>query len=202
MGFTIFILGLIMVATMIPGLMIGWQRSIAIDYDAVAYRTGVILAEDAGQHPDGTARWELEDAVHLAEVTRIGLGVWAPIGGDAQNVLSPIKVAKFFNSPRYGNATLLDLDYPDDYRSKVIFGDYPYQFNISLRTFDGVWNEQIGSPLPADYSYGYIRRVVKVKEISNISIDGNYTMPNGTRPWLNKYNSTDLYDRNASTTVG
>jgi hypothetical protein len=194
-GFTIFILGLIMVATMIPGLMIGWQRSISIDYDAVAYRTGVILAEDAGQNSDGTGNWEVWGADHLAEVTRIGLTIWAPVGSDAHNVLAPIKVAKFFNSPRYGSATLQNLDYPDDYRSKVIFGDYPYQFNISLRTFDGVWDEQIGSPLPADYGYGYIRRVVKVKEISNTTIDGT----SDRSLW---YNATDPLDASYNTTVG
>ena len=47
-GFTIFMVAFIWVATMVPGLFIGIQ-SYTIDYDAVAYRTGVILAEDPGQ---------------------------------------------------------------------------------------------------------------------------------------------------------
>ena len=47
-GFTIFMVSFIWVATMVPGLFIGVQ-SYTIDYDAVAYRTGVILAEDPGQ---------------------------------------------------------------------------------------------------------------------------------------------------------
>jgi hypothetical protein len=173
-GFTIFIIGLIIVATMIPGLMLGWQRSISIDYDAVAYRTGVILAEDAGHGTDPThPRWEIFSSSHKDEVQRLGLTVHSPHAVDAQNVLSPIKVAKFFNSARYNNATLLHLVYPDDYRSKVIFGDIPYQFNISLKTFDSSWNERVGSPLPSNYGYGYIRRVVKVKEISNMTIEGS-----------------------------
>jgi len=46
-GFTIFLLALIWVLSMIPGLLIGLQ-SYTIDYDAVAYRTGVILVEDPG----------------------------------------------------------------------------------------------------------------------------------------------------------
>ena len=46
-GFTIFMIGFIYVATLIPGLLLGLQSS-TIDYDAVAYRTGVILVEDPG----------------------------------------------------------------------------------------------------------------------------------------------------------
>ncbi|NLZ31190.1 MAG: hypothetical protein GX885_10720, partial [Methanomicrobiales archaeon] len=46
-GFTIFLLALIMVVNMVPGLLAGLESS-GIDYDAVAYRTGVILAEDPG----------------------------------------------------------------------------------------------------------------------------------------------------------
>ena len=51
-GFTIFLLALIMVVSMVPGLLAGLESS-GIDYDAVAYRTGVILVEDpvAGQSP-------------------------------------------------------------------------------------------------------------------------------------------------------
>ena len=44
-GFTIFILGFIIVITMASGLLVGLQ-SRTIDYDAVAYRTAVILVED------------------------------------------------------------------------------------------------------------------------------------------------------------
>ena len=46
-GFTIFLITFIWVATLIPGLFIGLQ-SHTIDYDAVAYRAGVILVEDPG----------------------------------------------------------------------------------------------------------------------------------------------------------
>ena len=46
-GFTIFILAFIWVVSIIPGLLIGLQSN-TIDYDAVAYRTGVILVEDPG----------------------------------------------------------------------------------------------------------------------------------------------------------
>ena len=47
-GFTIFLIAFIWVVSMIPGLLIGLQ-AYTIDYDAVAYRTGVILVEDPGE---------------------------------------------------------------------------------------------------------------------------------------------------------
>jgi len=50
-GFTIFILSLIMVANFVPSLLVGLQRTSGIDYDAVAYRTGVVLVEDPGEPP-------------------------------------------------------------------------------------------------------------------------------------------------------
>jgi len=46
-GFTIFLIAFIWVVSMIPGLLINLQ-GYTIDYDAVAYRTGVILTEDPG----------------------------------------------------------------------------------------------------------------------------------------------------------
>jgi hypothetical protein len=39
----------VVVANMVPSLLVGLQRSTAIDYDAVAYRTAVILTEDPGE---------------------------------------------------------------------------------------------------------------------------------------------------------
>ena len=46
-GFTIFMIAFIIVVTMVSGLLVSLQ-SRTIDYDALAYRTGVILTEDAG----------------------------------------------------------------------------------------------------------------------------------------------------------
>jgi hypothetical protein len=85
-GFTIFILGLIVVAAMVPGLLVGLQRATAIDYDAVAYRTGAILVEDPGDPtlPRYTEPWELKDSFHKDEVIRFGLAV----SKDTPNVLS------------------------------------------------------------------------------------------------------------------
>ncbi len=46
-GFTIFIVAFVWVISLVPGLLIDLQ-AFTIDYDAVAYRTGVILVEDPG----------------------------------------------------------------------------------------------------------------------------------------------------------
>ena len=46
-GFTIFIIAFVWVVSLVPGLLIDLQ-AYTIDYDAVAYRTGVILVEDPG----------------------------------------------------------------------------------------------------------------------------------------------------------
>ncbi len=46
-GFTIFLIAFIWVVSLVPGLLINLQ-GFTIDYDAVAYRTGVILVEDPG----------------------------------------------------------------------------------------------------------------------------------------------------------
>ena len=49
-GFTIFLIAFIWVVSLVPGLLINLQ-GFTIDYDAVAYRSGVILAEDPGEPP-------------------------------------------------------------------------------------------------------------------------------------------------------
>ena len=158
-GFTIFLLALIMVVSMVPGLLVGLGSS-GIDYDAVAYRTGVILVEDPGwpakpEYPT----WELIDVGNKMDIERMGLAV----SRDAPNILLSTKVEKFFND------TFFDRD---DYRNKVIFGDI-YSYNISLWSLDGTYYKTTGDPLPADY--GYIRRVVKIKEPSWTEINSNFT---------------------------
>ena len=154
-GFTIFMLAFIWVATMIPGLLIGVNAN-AIDYDAVAYRTGVILVEDPGYTITETTDWEKYGADRNDEIARIGMALTK----GTPNILSSVKINRNF-SPMF--------TYPEDYQQKVIFGDLPYRFNISLKSIDGTFDRSIGDPRPA--SYGYIRRVVRIKEISNATID-------------------------------
>jgi hypothetical protein len=155
-GFTIFMLAFIWVVSMIPGLMIGLQ-SYTIDYDAVAYRTGVILVEDPGWPV--SPPWESFIDAQKFNVTRFGLAV----AKDTPNILSEDKVNRFFCSTAY--------IYPGDYRTRVIFGDYPYGFNISLIDLGGQ-NRTVGDVLPD--GYGYIRRAVKIKGASNATINHLY----------------------------
>lgn len=152
-GMTLFMIALIWVATMIPGLLIGLQ-SRSIDYDAVAYRTGVILVEDPGM--PANPPWEIKDDLQKDEIERFGL----TISKETPNILKISKVERFFCSTSFS--------YPDDYQQRVIFGDRPYQFNISLTTFDGMVNDSVGDIKPD--GYGYIRRVVKMKYPSNATI--------------------------------
>lgn len=153
-GFTIFLLALIMVMGMVPGLLTGLDSS-GIDYDAVAYRTGVILVEDPGW--PASPGWEFKDAEHKDEIERMGLAV----SRETPNILLSTKVEKFFNESFFD---------ADDYRSKVIFGGFlHYSYNISLRSLDGRYDKRIGDPLPP--GYGYIRRVVKIREPGVAVID-------------------------------
>jgi hypothetical protein len=160
-GFAIFMISFIWIATMVPGLFIGIS-SHTIDYDAVAYRTGVILAEDPGAAgvsgiigPQGVLPWEFQP--NKLDVSRFGLSV----SKETPNILDENKVNRFFCSTVFS--------YPQDYQKRAIFGDYPYRFNISLRTVGDDQIRSVGDIVPADY--GYIRREVKIKRSSNATID-------------------------------
>lgn len=183
-GFTIFILAFIWVATMIPTLLIGLNAH-SIDYNAVAYRTGVILAEDPGAagpvsgspcfgiSSASGSTWESPqngdwDSWEKCDVARFGLAV----SKDTPNVLDENKINRFFS----GNASVdpiydtKNLSYPDDYLKRAIFGDYPYRFNISLKIDGEDKTRYIGDQLP-EQDYGYIRRAVLVKSNSSATIN-------------------------------
>ncbi len=154
-GFTIFMVAFIWVATLVPNLFLGLSAH-DIDFDAVAYRTGVILAEDPGAtNASGSSPWEDQKDKDLIE--RFGLAV----SKETPNILSLTKVNRFFNTTEF---------LPDDYRSKAIFGDYPYRFNISLQGVGESTTRYAGDILPVG-DYGYIRREVKIKHFSNATID-------------------------------
>jgi hypothetical protein len=170
-GFTIFILAFVWVATMIPGMLIGLKAT-TIDYDAVAYRTGVILAEDPGQ----PVTWETaSDASKDTDITRFGLA----IRKDTPNILSERKIERFFNQTNLTTDPKVGFIYPDDYRPRTIFGDIPYPFNITLRDVQNDKVYAVGDILPEDSGtalglteYGYIRRLVKIQPASsNATID-------------------------------
>jgi hypothetical protein len=156
-GFTFFILAFIWVVSMIPGLLIGLQ-SYTIDYDAVAYRTGVILVEDPGW--PASPPWESYNNLQKFNVTRFGLA----ISRDTPNILSEDKVNRFFCTTAF--------IYPDDYHQRAIFGDFPYRFQISLREKNESRKRVVGERLPP--GYGSIRRVVTIKGSSNATINQSY----------------------------
>jgi hypothetical protein len=178
-GFTIFILAFIWVATMIPGILIGLQSS-SIDYDAVAYRSGVLLVEDPGMPV--APEWDSYVRTTKYNISRFGL----TFDKNNPNILSQDKIDWFFSPPNdcsneryYPTQSSRDactstppIIYPDDYHTRIIFGDYPYQFNISLVDTERNITESVGDILPEDY--GYIRRLVKIKGLSNATLDGTY----------------------------
>jgi hypothetical protein len=185
-GFTIFLVAFIYVATLIPGLFLGLQEN-TIDYNAVAYRTGVILAED----PGAPVSWEIPGIYpdYYLKTNNIRFGL--ALSKDTPNILSAQKVNRFFCST---------FVYPGDYRSRAVFGDYPYLFNISLRFSGDPATESVGDVRPD--GYGYIRRVVQLKGWSNATI-GNATITNlkyqstenvTTHLFTIHINSTDLLD--------
>jgi hypothetical protein len=161
-GFTIFMIGFIWVVSMIPGLLINLQ-GYTIDYDAVAYRTGVILVEDPGEpdawHVNYLNEWDKKD------VDRLGLAV----SRDDPNILAIDKVNRFFNQTVF--------QYRDDYHEKAIFGDYPYRFNISISAIGGTPGDigSVGDPVPD--GYGYIRRLVKIKSTTSAELTGTDAAP-------------------------
>jgi hypothetical protein len=154
-GFTIFILVFIWVATMVPSLFIG-LNTYTVDYDAVAYRTAVILVEDPGAaDPAVTGPWEIQP--DKRDVIRFGLAR----SKETPNILDERKVERFFCSTAFS--------YPEDYQQRVIFGDYPYRFNISYRVIGEDQIHSVGDIIPD--GYGYIRRDVKIRVESNATID-------------------------------
>jgi len=217
-GFTIFMIALIIAITMSSGLLIGLQSK-TIDYDAVAYRTSVILAEDPGAvnitgvtgNPITTdpTSWELvylplkEDSTadyYKNYISRMGLAIAKSYDNPdilsqqrTPNILSLAKINRFFDTSLFYSYDRTDSSgniIPSDYREKVIFGDYPYKFYITLNSInsgDSI-HKAVGDPNVPNASYGYMRRVVMVKDpaanftantsptssnIMNISMDFN-----------------------------
>lgn len=163
-GFTIFMIAFIFVTTMMSGLLIN-LLSRTVDYDAVAYRTGVILVEDPGEprYYVGTVdNWHLLDLsipVERDSLKRLGLSLERQSPGYLQQQ----KVDKFFVFDASPGCIYTDaLCYPSDYKERLIFGDYPYSFNISLRKLDQTTIQSVGEVPPPHY--GYIRRLAKVKQ--------------------------------------
>jgi hypothetical protein len=157
---------LIIATTMISGLLINLQNK-KIDYDAVAYRTGVILTEDPGEpnNPINNVtiteldQWEFIGYDQRDRVRRFGLTLYK----SSPRILSQQKVASFYDPAKFPDLS--------DYRERVIFGDFPYRFNITLRMLDDSATYTAGEPYNPDSAYGYIRRIVLVKNSSHADVD-------------------------------
>ena len=175
-GFTIFLIAFIWVVSLVPGLLINLQ-GFTIDYDAVAYRTGVILVEDPGAVTSQNYTTPWESQTDKGFIARFGLA----ISRDTPNILSQQKVDRFFCTT--------DFIYPQDYQDKAIFGEYPYRFNISLHDEQRNLNRSVGDVLPE--GYGYIRRLVKIKGVSHSTIDNTSLLEYKTNPSAYKFNNSD-----------
>ena len=196
-GFTIFMIAFIFVAVMISGLLVHLQGR-TIDYDAVAYRTSVVLVEDPGE-PENWPLLELSYEAERDAVRRMGLGVAknypANYPGSYPGVLKLTKIEKFFEYDKSPGCMVADeFCNPEDYRDKVIFGDYPYQFNITLKM---LYSSQppytVGSPAP-EGSHGYIKRIVKVQQPG--SIETINVTPDGTKKTITvRINFYELYEQ-------
>ena len=129
-GLSIFLITLIIAATMISGLLVGLQSK-TIDYDAVAYRTGVILVEDPGEPNtmfnymtiEADDQWELIPIDRKDLISRFGLTLYK----STPRVLSQEKVDNFFDTP-YSTSEISE---------RLIFGSYPYRFNIRIKEIGG-----------------------------------------------------------------
>lgn len=167
-GISIFVTTLILVATMISGLLVGLQTK-NIDYDAVAYRTGVILTEDPGEPNTQynyltiteSDQWEFIGFSQRDKIRRFGLTLYK----STPRVLAIQKINSFYNRSKFSDIS--------EYHTRIITGDYPYNFNISLRIPKTGEIYCLGDPYNPNSSYGYIRRIVLVKGQTGSSIDMN-----------------------------
>jgi hypothetical protein len=192
-GFTIFMVALIFVAVMISGLLVHLQ-SRTIDYDAVAYRTSVVLVEDPGE----PKAWPLMNLIIPAErddVKRLGLAVDKYYPG----ILKQNKVEKFFinaSSPSCMGGDVFCT--PEDYRDKLIFGDYPYSFNISLKGIDNPnYSYHVGPEVQDNTNYGYVKRIVKIQRPGGVdTINALSTEAGGNQTTMTiRFDFSELYNR-------
>ena len=156
-GFTIFLIAFIWVVSLVPGLLINLQ-GFTIDYDAVAYRTGVILVEDPGDvtSQNLTSPWESQtDKDFIA-------GLVLQYRGILQIFF--LRKKWTVSSARRAFSFIHRIT-----RIRQFLANTHYRFNISLHDEERNLNQSIGDVLPE--GYGYIRRLVKIKGVSNATID-------------------------------
>ncbi len=194
---TVLIFGISLIITQIP-MLFAPLLTISTDIHAVAYRTSMILVEDAGIYCENgsiTSAWEDPEKNawnfsqylrnrrnYLSNVRRIGLAMNAPVWSSHEdtvpNNLSMRKIQAL-------------QDWWDDSANRsmlweklgllVSYNGDPvnYSFNISLKSFNNmlIWNHsagkpllQIGHPIPTGATVERIERIVAIDDCRNLGM--------------------------------
>ncbi|MCW7075477.1 MAG: hypothetical protein OCU24_06490 [Candidatus Methanospirare jalkutatii] len=197
---TILSFGIVLIITQIPMLFAPFY-TISTDIHAVAYRTSMILAEDAGIYCENesiTSAWETagepenrsrnfsfyrdEILNYLSNVRRIGLARNAPVWSSSEDAI-PNKLSRrkiealrdWWNDDANRSMLREKLGLLVSYNGKPV----NYSFNISLKGFNNMLIRsagkpllQIGYPIPRGVTVERIERIVAIDDCENL---GNYT---------------------------
>ena len=193
---TILSFGIVLIITQIPMLFAPFH-TISTDIHAVAYRTSMILAEDAGIYCENesiTSTWEdplgtdfnfssciKNISNYLLNVRRIGLAKNAPVWSSSEdaipNNLSRRKIEAlqdWWNDPVNKRKLREKLGLLVSYNGKLV----NYSFNISLKSFNNslIWDDsagkpllQIGYPIPKGVTVERIGRIVAIDDCENLN---------------------------------
>jgi hypothetical protein len=179
-GTFLFMVGLVITISMMSGVLVHLQGK-TIDYDAVAYRTGVILVEDPGyweigdpvtSSPDWFERqgkgnnWEnlfTSDSAKNQELKQYVLRLGFENDKQYPGVLSKKKLDSFFSPTIFTNEK--------EITDRLFFSDYPYKYAIRIADMNnnliGWRSNTVNNPSQIPSNTGYIRRIVQVKDSNN-----------------------------------
>jgi hypothetical protein len=154
-GFSIFLFAIITVFALLPSISAGFDVS-EPDYDAIAYRTSVILAEYTGD--PSNPPWETVPSTESDTISCIGLA------GSKQTpcILSEQKVNRLFCCSGFDAFSVQDI-----YRC-LLFENGSYRYNLSVAA--GRTGAMIGEPVP-EHAYGYARRLIQIRTPALAQID-------------------------------
>ena len=154
-GFSIFLLVLMAVFALVPSISAGSDR-FGPDYDAIAYRTSVILAESPGDPV--CPPWETVQMAAYDTISCIGLACFP----QTPCILSEQKVNRLFCCSDPGAFSAQDI------HRCLLFGNVSCRYNISVAA--GKMNAMIGDPVP-EHEYGYARRLIQIRTPAMARID-------------------------------
>ena len=153
-GLSFFMIGLLCLTQVIPGMFLPFQTE-TIDLNSVAYRTSVILVEDAGYWSDGVNEGE-DWENNIDSTKRIGLA----IDKTHPNELELNKLSMFGDETKISDESLSDK--LGLYR---IIGDSKiyYGYNIALTSLDGDVLALRGGKIPEYGDVSSMKRIVKAQ---------------------------------------